>query len=120
MQSFFTIYRNLYVRLAYDESQWSGNPVDSYPSFGNASWSWAPPSKEEADTAARTFYNLWLNFVTDKDFSWVDLWETNDAPDRRVRRLMEKENKKAREDARKEYNETIRVRNITSSMLRAV
>ena len=73
---------------------------------------WAPATKEDADTAARTFYNFWLNFATDKDFSWADQWEINDAPDRRVRRLMEKENKKARDDARKEYNETIRVSSV--------
>ncbi|KAG8688038.1 hypothetical protein FRC11_006181 [Ceratobasidium sp. 423] len=30
------------------------------------------------------------------------------APDRRIRRLMERDNKKARDDARKEYNETVR------------
>ena len=94
--------------------------TDSYPQFGTSSWPFTPLFKDESSTAARTFYNFWLNFASEKDFSWEDKWELNDAPDRRVRRAMEKENKKARDDARKEYNETIRVRNTTTSMLRAV
>jgi len=68
-----------------------------------------------------------MNFSTEKDFSWMDQWNLAEAPDRRVRRcglsypnvvvnssyflrLMERDNKKAREDARREYNETVRVR----------
>jgi DnaJ homolog subfamily A member 5 len=108
-QSFFAIYRNLFSRLAHDEAQWSETTASSYPQFGTSTWPWAPASKDESFTAARTFYNFWLNFVTAKDFSWADQWELNEAPDRRVRRLMEKENKKARDDARKEYNETVKV-----------
>lgn len=87
-QSFFTIYRNLFARLAHEESQWSENPTDFYPQFGYSHWTWAPPTREDTSTAARTFYNYWLNFVTAKEFSWVDQWELNDAPDRRVRRLV--------------------------------
>ena len=43
-------------------------------------------------------------------FAWVDVYRTTDAPNRQIRRLMEKDNKKAREKARKEYNERVRVR----------
>ncbi|KAH9941358.1 DnaJ-domain-containing protein [Amylocystis lapponica] len=103
--SFFTIYRNLFVRLAHDEAQWVDTPL---PSFGYAAWPWVPASKNEHDTAARTFYNYWLNFVTNKDFAWTDPWNVAEAPDRRVRRLMERDNKKAREETRKEYNDTVR------------
>ncbi|CCM04694.1 uncharacterized protein FIBRA_06880 [Fibroporia radiculosa] len=112
--SFFTIYRNLFNRLAHDESQFVEMP---YPSFGYSTWPWTPASKSDAEQAARTFYNFWLNFVTSKDFNWAELWNTTDAPDRRIHdnlnneiglRLMERENKKARDDARKEYTDTIR------------
>jgi DnaJ family protein A protein 5 len=67
-----------------------------------------------------------MNFTTEKDFSWMEQWNLAEAPERRVRRwikvfsslhflpeswcrLMEKDNKKLRDDARKEYNDTIRV-----------
>ncbi|KAI0353812.1 DnaJ-domain-containing protein [Trametes cingulata] len=103
--SFFTIYRNLFDRLANDEKQY----VDAaLPSFGYPSWPWLPASKAEQDQCARTFYNYWTNFVTCKEFEWADQWNVAEAPDRRVRRLMERDNKKARDEARKEYNDTVR------------
>ncbi|KAI8969849.1 DnaJ domain-containing protein [Trametes punicea] len=103
--SFFTIYRNLFDRLAHDERQY----IDTHlPSFGYSTWSWLPASKAEHDQCARTFYSYWTNFVTNKEFEWADQWNIAEAPDRRVRRLMERDNKKARDEARKEYNETIR------------
>ncbi|OCH94891.1 DnaJ-domain-containing protein [Obba rivulosa] len=103
--SFFTIYRNLFNRLAHDESLYDPTPL---PSFGDSTWPWVPPSKADEDRAARTFYTFWLNFATNKEFSWMDQWNISEAPDRQVRRLMERDNKKARDDARKEYNDTVR------------
>ena len=85
-QGFFSIYRNLFSRLAHDESLWGEHPLEDYPQFGDSSWPWAPASKHDAPTAARTFYAFWTNFVTAKDFSWFDQWELIEAPDRRVRR----------------------------------
>ncbi|KAI0654687.1 hypothetical protein C8Q70DRAFT_1026436 [Cubamyces menziesii] len=103
--SFFTIYRNLFDRLAHDEKQYSDTLL---PSFGYSTWPWLPPSKTEQDQCARTFYTFWTNFVTNKEFEWADQWNIAEAPDRRVRRLMERDNKKARDEARKEYNDTVR------------
>ncbi|KAJ6513437.1 DnaJ domain-containing protein [Mycena sanguinolenta] len=101
--SFFTIYRNLFARLQAEEALISDS---DYPSFGYAGWSYQPTDKKS--DGARTFYNAWTNFASMKDFGWMDQWNLNEAPDRRVRRLMEKDNKKAREDARREYNDTVR------------
>ncbi|KAL6307501.1 hypothetical protein BKA93DRAFT_815864 [Sparassis latifolia] len=103
--SFYTLYRNLFDRLAHDECQWIDVP---FPSFGYSTWPWVPVSKGQQDKAARTFYSYWMNFVTNKDFTWMEAWNVSEAPDRRVRRLMERDNKKARDDARKEYNDTVR------------
>ena len=124
IKGFFTIYRNLFARLAHDEAPYTDV---EFPSFGDSTWTWTAPSKDKQMEAARTFYNYWLNFGTEKDFTWCDMYNLSEAPDRRVRRsvtlihnlfgvshascrLMERDNKKARDDARKEYNETIRVR----------
>ncbi|KAJ7219960.1 hypothetical protein GGX14DRAFT_584783 [Mycena pura] len=101
--SFFTIYRNLFSRLQAEEALISDAP---YPSFGDSTWTWA--SATRASDGARAFYAAWTNFATAKEFAWMDQWKLSEAPDRRVRRLMEKDNKKAREDARKEYNDTVR------------
>ncbi|KIM26299.1 hypothetical protein M408DRAFT_16971 [Serendipita vermifera MAFF 305830] len=103
---FFTIYRNLFVRLALEEAQHSDG-VDNWPNFGDSSWPWIALDKDD-DRAARRFYNTWLSFSTEKEFSWMDQWNLSEAPDRRTRRLMEKDNKKARDDAKKEYNDAVR------------
>lgn len=123
-QSFFTIYRSVFSRLQAEEAMISDSDL---PSFGTSHWPWAPVNKGEELQAARTFYSAWINFSTAKEFSWEDQWNISEAPDRRVRRhvihmnivvhccvtvlprLMERDNKKARDDARRIYNDTVRV-----------
>ncbi|KIM39703.1 hypothetical protein M413DRAFT_74483 [Hebeloma cylindrosporum] len=103
--SFFSVYRNLFSRLSAEEALFMSD--HDYPSFGLSTWPWS--ALKQSDTSgARDFYNVWMNFTTEKDFSWVEQWNLSEAPERRVRRLMEKDNKKLRDDARKEYNDTIR------------
>ena len=116
-QGFFTLYRNLFDRLASDECAITSHSPDDYPSLGYSSWSWdgsATGGKAggEVNTkeGARYFYNFWLGFATAKEFAWAEQWNVNEAPDRQIRRHMERDNKKARETARKEYNDTVRVR----------
>ena len=84
-QGFFTIYRHLFERLAHDEKQYTDGP---FPSFGDSSWPWLPPSKDEKDRCSRTFYAYWTNFVTEKGFEWADQWNLAEAPDRKVRRCV--------------------------------
>ncbi|KAI5121238.1 hypothetical protein M0805_007245 [Coniferiporia weirii] len=108
---FFMLYRNLFARLAADECAFTSRNPSDYPSFGYSTWTWSGVKSESQSGSlegARFFYNSWLGFATAKDFAWVESWSTAEAPDRQVRRLMERDNKKARENARKEYNDTIR------------
>lgn len=58
---------------------------------------------------ARDFYTAWSDFATAKKFEWVAKWDVERGDDRSMRRLMEKENKKVREDYRKDYNDAVRV-----------
>ena len=55
------------------------------------------------------FYSYWQSFSTRKSFAWVDEHDLKYAPNRRVQRAMEKENKKLRDAAKKKQNETVRV-----------
>lgn len=71
-----------------------------YPRLGNSHTDYA--------NGIRGFYNAWSSFQSVKSFNWMDEYRFSAAPDRRTRRLMEKENKKARDAGRKEYNETVR------------
>lgn len=121
LAGFFNVAGRLFERLAAEEvthgkyQQLDGfstymddannvNVVDEtlllFPRFGNSHADYA--------TGIRPFYNAWSNFLSVKSFNWMDEYRYSAAPDRRTRRLMEKENKKARDIARKEYNETVR------------
>lgn len=71
-----------------------------YPRFGNSQSSYVDQ--------VRQFYNIWGSFQTCKTFNWKDEYRYSIAPDRRTRRMMERENKKLRDEARKEYNEAIK------------
>ena len=56
------------------------------------------------------FYNAWEGFTSCLSFAWEDDYHLNDireAPNRRIRRLMEDENKKKRKAAKKERVEDV-------------
>ena len=74
-----------------------------YPPFGEASSRFDPPATE-----LRSFYSAFSSFASRRPFNEADKYRLQDAPDRRVKRLMEKENKRARDEARREYNEAVR------------
>lgn len=117
--SFFGTYRRLFERIAEEEiaaASYPGEddggppPRSAFPSFG---YSHTPFVADKTDstvhqTPARDFYTVFLNFQSRKSMGWLDQYRVSDAPDRRVKRLMEKENKRARESGRREYNDTIR------------
>ncbi|CCH41820.1 putative chaperone [Wickerhamomyces ciferrii] len=71
-----------------------------YPKFGR--------SKSDYGSEVRKFYQVWSSFSTVKTFSWKDEYRYSTAGDRRTRRAMERENKKARDSARREFNETVK------------
>lgn len=100
--SFFTILRETFDRVAegeYAAGDWEGLAPTEYPSFGESA---------DGDTVAKAFYSRWSNFSTRIGFAWKDKWRLSDAPDRRVRRLIEKDNKKLREDAVRQFNDAVR------------
>lgn len=97
-------YQNLPHYETYQDNSSEINALDDsvllYPRFGTSSSDYA--------SQVRLFYNTWSAFQTCKNFTWKDEFRLSSAPDRKTRRLMEKENKKIRDGARKEYNEAIR------------
>ncbi|KAI5454891.1 hypothetical protein NCC49_002167 [Naganishia albida] len=118
-EGFFSIYRSLFDLLSSDEelhhpaSSKGGFSPPAYPSFGDSQTPYAPPpgasrAERDAGTWVRDFYTVWSQFATEKKFEWVSAWDAERGEDRRVRRLMERENQKARETHRKEYNDAVR------------
>lgn len=100
---FYGILDVTFGQLATEEAaacDWDGQDPVHYPPFGAAG--------DGHDDTAKPFYAAWSNFTTKKSFAWKDKWRLSDAPDRRVRRLMEKENKKLRDDAVRDFNDAVR------------
>lgn len=99
--SFYTVYRNVFKTL--EEEDESFNDVSenelSYPSFGNV---------DSPDELWQEFYAFFGCYVTTRTYSWLDKYDTRQAENRRISRLMEKENKKVRDEAKKERNDAVR------------
>lgn len=94
---------DIFGKLAKEEDiacQWEDLDSLDYPDFGH--------KEDNYKDVVRPFYAAWTGFATKKSFSWKDEYRLSDAPDRRIRRLMEKENKKLREEAVQEYNDSVR------------
>jgi DnaJ homolog subfamily A member 5 len=53
------------------------------------------------------FYQVCESFSSILNYSWADLYDINEAPNRQYRRAMDDENKKARRNAKRERNEEI-------------
>uniref|UniRef100_A0AC34QMF2 DnaJ-like protein n=1 Tax=Panagrolaimus sp. JU765 TaxID=591449 RepID=A0AC34QMF2_9BILA len=100
-ESFYTIYRQVFDKLATEDYPYLDEDEDrNFPTFGR--------SDSDYDMVVAPFYDFWTNFSTSRNFAWMDKWNLRDAPNRATLRLMEKENKKLRDEARKERNEEIR------------
>lgn len=100
---FFATVRGFFDTLAREEElvcEWEDLEPVSYPSFGGAA--------DDYETKVRPFYAAWTGFATSKTYSWEDLYRYSEAPDRRIRRMMEKENKRFRDEAIHDFNNLVR------------
>ncbi|KAK5072776.1 hypothetical protein LTR64_000817 [Lithohypha guttulata] len=100
---FFGGLNDFFKQLAKEEDiscQWQDLDYADYPEFG--------AKDDDYEDIVRPFYGAWAGFATKKNYSWKDQYRLSDAPDRRIRRLMEKENQKIRDEAIAEYNDAVR------------
>ncbi|KAF3479975.1 meiotically up-regulated protein 185 [Arthroderma uncinatum] len=99
---FFGGLNDTFNQLANEEliaCRWDDLEPIHYPPFGH---------KDDPSDTVRRFYSAWSSFATKKSYAWKDLYKYSEAPDRRVRRLMEKENKRLREDGIRDFNDAVR------------
>ncbi|KAL3841985.1 hypothetical protein ACJMK2_020061 [Sinanodonta woodiana] len=99
---FYTVYRKVFHTIAEQDYTFMDDrdSGDELPDFGN--------STDSYEEIVKPFYDFWETYCTAKSYVWVDKYDIQEAPDRRVRRLMEAENKKLRDAAKKERNEEVR------------
>lgn len=96
---FYQVYGKVFADIVQCELKQDEVVIELPTDFGNADSEWQ---------LVRQFYQRWESFQSALNFSWEDKYNVmEDAPNRRVRRLMEDENKKARRAAKKTYNQDI-------------
>ena len=103
VSSFYGMLRRIFDDLAREERlacEWENLELTPYPSFGYP--------HDDYETTVKPFYAAWSSFATSKPFSWKDVYRYSDAPDRRIRRMMEKENRRFREEGIREFNDAVR------------
>ena len=97
-KGFYSVYRNLF-RVILENEGADDEALDSID-FGTSQTAYVPRISD--------FYSYFGAFSTNLSFGRADKWDLREAPNRKIRRLMEKENNKARESARREYSDRIR------------
>ncbi|KAF8461081.1 hypothetical protein BDZ91DRAFT_387175 [Kalaharituber pfeilii] len=100
---FYAMLDSAFARLAREEAQAceeQGLEELYYPSFGGL--------KSGYEDHVKGFYAHWTKFKTYKDFAWCDLYRLSGAPERRIRRAMEKENQRLRDDAKRDFEDNVR------------
>ncbi|XP_041979934.1 dnaJ homolog subfamily C member 21 [Aricia agestis] len=100
-EGFYGVYAEVFSKLASEEADFLDDPeeINSIPKFGTST----SPYEE-----VNEFYAYWMGFSTNKSYVWLDQHQISQGDNRRIIKLMEKENNKIRQKARKERNEEIR------------
>ncbi|KAF8773716.1 DnaJ subfamily C member 21 like protein [Argiope bruennichi] len=104
-KGFYTVYRQVFEKIAAEDKPFLDSDDElEVPSFG-----YSYSSYEEV---VHNFYAYWQSYCTAKSYSWVDKYDLTEArksgAGRQVIRLMEKDNKKLREQFKKARNEEVR------------
>jgi len=99
---FYAVYNEVFNKLAAEDAEYVADEGSDFeiPSFGNSNSSY--------EDVVHPFYAYWQSYSTKKSYAWLDPYNIRDAPNRRIVRSVEKENKKVRDKARKQRNEEVR------------
>ncbi|XP_066254806.1 dnaJ homolog subfamily C member 21 [Euwallacea similis] len=101
-QGFYSVYRSVFEQITHEDQEFieDKEKLSEVPSFGQSNTDYE---------AVKAFYDHWISYSTKKTYSWVEPYNILEGKgDRRLSKLIEKENKKARLKARKERNEEVR------------
>ncbi|BES92797.1 unnamed protein product [Nesidiocoris tenuis] len=101
-KSFYSVYNEVFKKISAEDSEFDKDFDSDFevPVFGN--------SQSSYRDIVHPFYAHWESYSTKKTYSWLDEYDIRQASNRKVVKLMEKENKKIRDKAKKERNEEVR------------
>lgn len=99
--NFYTVYGQIFEKMDKEEEEEEeyGTEHIQPPGFGDQ-------GTHPEDVVL--FYQHWSGFTTKKPFAYKDKYKPQDADERRVKRIIDKENKKERVRERKKFNETVK------------
>ncbi|XP_014473656.1 PREDICTED: dnaJ homolog subfamily C member 21 [Dinoponera quadriceps] len=99
---FYTVYRTVFEKLAREDQEFAQDSESEVemPGFGN--------SRSLYEEVVHNFYAYWQSYSTKRTFAWLNPFDLRNAPNRRVFRFAEKENRKVQDKARRQRNEQVR------------
>ncbi|CAL8078053.1 unnamed protein product [Orchesella dallaii] len=97
-KGYYTVYRGVFELISTEELD--AGCEEDIPSFGD--------SLSGYDDVVGPFYGFWEAYCTCKSFMWKDEYDSRRAGNRMVARMMERENKKVRTEAKKAWNQQVR------------
>jgi DnaJ family protein A protein 5 len=101
--SFFAVYRSVFRKIY--EGEVDGVHDDKAQNLDYLNVDFGGPDSPWEDV--KLFYQGWEAFSSSLSFAWEDQYDVLEAPNRRVRRAMEDENRKARRTAKKSRNDDV-------------
>ena len=104
-KNFYEVYHEVFMKIKIEEEKaMEQNDLerDSPLEMANIG------NLESDDAEVKLFYSEWENFTTCKSFSFADMYNPRDYEERRVKRIVDRENKKFRNEARKLYLDKIK------------
>lgn len=99
-QGFYAVYANVFEIITKEDAEFADGQDLVVPEFGT--------STSDYEEVVQPFYAHWQSYSTLKSYVWLEKYDLREAPNRRVQRLMEKDNKKIRDAVKKERNEEVR------------
>ncbi|XP_071526074.1 dnaJ homolog subfamily C member 21 isoform X2 [Panulirus ornatus] len=102
-KGFYTVYRQVFEKISVMDMQYMDDEEEEIviPNFGHS-------DADLEDVAV--FYGYWSSYCSSMDFCWADEYDIREAQrmGRWVEKKIEKDNSKARQKARKQFNEEVR------------
>ncbi|GAB6022307.1 DnaJ sub C member 21 [Chamberlinius hualienensis] len=101
-EGFYAVYRKVFELISIEDMEFvdDKSKYEVPPSFGF--------SDSNYDDVVHEFYAYWQSYCTCKPYSWMDKYDIREAENRKIVRLMEKENKKFRDAGKKKRNDEVR------------
>lgn len=101
-KGFYSVYKEVFNTIAAEDSEFYSDMDSDFeiPNFGK--------SNSSFEDVVHPFYSYWQSYSTKKSYTWLNIYDIREAPNRKIVRLMEKDNKKVRDKAKKDRNEEVR------------